>query len=377
MRLIKIKNMKDKRKVIIFVLVFAVIGVATLVISKAATPTVLLEAEGGSVTDCATSIADTAASGGSALQFGSGQNSTPPYVFLRYEPPTVDAYAEVRCGDIVVGGVQANDTADRLAVSLIRDKGGIPYRYVQWYWLPSDRPNRVPPDPPTGPVHDGLNIVANPGWAFCESGETPLTDTASHPGQTWTYLDMNEKAARNAMVARLRHLQSLGYVGIFSDIGDRALTVNQLDGGDGGYADATSTCTYDPVVGGRTLAQAYVGMLRQAHSLGLKIVLNGGSLKQLEDLGVGPPAGPRVGLEAFSLVSHVLDEGAAKRGVLALRDDAEVAARQGIKALTLIRPETDKSWEELPEGAWKKAWDNAREVLAVQVVDGVRSGGQP
>ncbi len=76
-----IRTMNGKRKVIAFVVVFAVIGVAALVISKAATPSVSLEAEQGDVSGGAQIINDSTASGGSAVKFSG--NVTPPLTYIR------------------------------------------------------------------------------------------------------------------------------------------------------------------------------------------------------------------------------------------------------------------------------------------------------
>ncbi len=321
--------------------------------------------------------------GGGYMVYHSFANVPPPKVLLRYERPIADAYAEVESGEIVVVSPQANDANDREAVRLIEAKGGIPYRYFQWYWLPNDR------------LHDGVDIRNNPEWAFCADESTALTDTKSHPGQTWTYLDMNERQARNTMTARLRHLKSLGYKGIFSDIGDRALTENQLDDdgyeNDDGYADAESTCTDDLVVKDRTLAKAYVGMLNQVRSIGLDIILNGGSLEELDELA---SSGSKHIRDALNMASYVMDEGAAKTerdGGNRLNEDARIAAKWGFKALTLIRPPKptkpineaeDRRRAALVAQQWANAavaerWARTNNVPAVQVVAGVRSGGQP
>ncbi len=66
-----IRTMKDKRKVIAFVVVFALVGVVALVISRAATPSVSLEAESGTPAGCATKVNDSTASGGASIKFGS------------------------------------------------------------------------------------------------------------------------------------------------------------------------------------------------------------------------------------------------------------------------------------------------------------------
>ncbi len=69
-RLKSILATKNSR-ILVFVLLFALIGGAVLIISRAATPSVSLEAELGSLTQPATKISDSGASGGQAVAFGS------------------------------------------------------------------------------------------------------------------------------------------------------------------------------------------------------------------------------------------------------------------------------------------------------------------
>ncbi len=57
-------------RILVFVLLFAVIGTSLLLFTKAATPSVSLEAESGSLTQPATKISDSGASSGQAVQFG-------------------------------------------------------------------------------------------------------------------------------------------------------------------------------------------------------------------------------------------------------------------------------------------------------------------
>jgi hypothetical protein len=254
---------------------------------------------------------------------------------FRYDPAASSVYAAVTAGDTVVIGPQSSDAADQLATAEVHARGAVALRYQQWYWHPNDR------------VYQGNDIADHPDWAFCESGSTPLTDTAAHPGDTWTYLDVNERAARNAEVAELRRLQTLGYDGVFVDLGGAALT--------GARSTSVSTCTTDPVIANRTLGQAYVGMLNQANALGMTIGINGGQLATLNALPVG--------VDAMAHATFVLDESAARRGVYDLCVDALIADSRGVTAATLVRPGPTKPTE----------LANAAQVPVVKVVRGVRA----
>ncbi len=81
-RLKSILATKNSR-ILVFVLLFALIGGAVLIISRAATPSVSLEAESGSLTQPATKISDSGASGGQAIAFG----AAPPQGNLPYGAP--------------------------------------------------------------------------------------------------------------------------------------------------------------------------------------------------------------------------------------------------------------------------------------------------
>ncbi len=74
-----------KRNLAIFITLFAVIGAVSLIISRAATPTLSIEPETGTIQPPATSIDDTSASGGKAVKFsvatsGGGVSSDTPCV---------------------------------------------------------------------------------------------------------------------------------------------------------------------------------------------------------------------------------------------------------------------------------------------------------
>jgi hypothetical protein len=252
-------------------------------------------------------------------------------VHFRYEnPPTATTFDRIDAGDNVVVGPQGSDAGDLAAVAAIHAKGAVAYRYVQWYWAPEGR------------VYQAYDVADHLDWALCNAAR-PLKDTIVHPGETWVYLDTNERAARNAQVGFMRHLRDdFGYDGVFVDRGAAALT--------GVYATTISTCTKDPVVRGRTVARAYAGLVTQANALGLDVYLN-----------TGPLAAVRTS-PALSLIQLSMDENAAKAGVLRLRSNAAIGASHGIISTTLVRPGVTQAAQ----------LANAALVPAVSVVAGVR-----
>lgn len=74
---------KSRLLPLVFVSVFAVIGVLALIFTTAATPTASIQPENGTVTAPATAVSDVAASGGQAVKFqaptGGGTQSCPPF----------------------------------------------------------------------------------------------------------------------------------------------------------------------------------------------------------------------------------------------------------------------------------------------------------
>jgi hypothetical protein len=74
-----VRHLRDKLhgSLVMFVVAFAVLGTALLAISRAATNNVVLsaEAESGTLANGASTVADSSASGGSAVKFGSGSST--------------------------------------------------------------------------------------------------------------------------------------------------------------------------------------------------------------------------------------------------------------------------------------------------------------
>ena len=86
-------------RILSFVLIFALVGGIILLISKAATPNVAIEAESGTVAAPTTKVSDTAASGGSAIQF---------------KPVTTRSYYVIGSGDIGKTNTAAKPTGDQI-----------------------------------------------------------------------------------------------------------------------------------------------------------------------------------------------------------------------------------------------------------------------
>jgi hypothetical protein len=163
------------------------------------------------------------------------------------------------------------DAKEQAAVERIHAAGARAYRYVNAYWLPR------------GAEYDGLDIWSNPGFIFCRSGWSPLLgklvqDSGSDSTTEWYFLDLNERAARNYFSATWfpRIHQTWGYDGIFLDRGAAALQGGKdAEGAD--VWDRVSTCTHDPVVSGRTMADAFVSLASRAQAAGLDVILNYGT----------------------------------------------------------------------------------------------------
>ncbi len=69
---------RKSRNIVIFIVLFALIGATLLIISKAATPSLSIEPETGQIQTPATSINDTTASGSKAVAFGAAPPSGDP-----------------------------------------------------------------------------------------------------------------------------------------------------------------------------------------------------------------------------------------------------------------------------------------------------------
>ena len=152
------------------------------------------------------------------------------------------------------------DTAT--AIATIHSTGALAFSYMNAYWLPLGR------------VYDGVDLAQHPGWQFCNRAGNPMpagrvTGPPGHP-QLWVYPDLNERGMHSAMVAYLESLKASGYDGVFFDRGVVALRRGRMP-------DRISGCTAHPVRPGATYAQSYARIVRNAHAIGLRVVLNYGS----------------------------------------------------------------------------------------------------
>ncbi len=277
MRSTWIKFMKDKRKVIAFVVVFALVGVATLVISKAATPTVLLEGENGIENGPLATRKDSTASNGEYLTFGQNDalqlSSAGAALYFQLFNNTPDwltnSYPLIGKPRLVITRHQNSDAKEQFAVEKIHQTGALAYRYVQYFWFPD---NRMDPD-------TDIVISDHMDWVYCRQGDTPLFGVRFE-GNVSYFLDLNERAAQQNMVAFYdKVMNTWGYDGVFVDIGRGARSgranisppdppPDLLIPGD------PSTCTEDPIVPGRSFADSYIETITQAKIIGLKTILN-------------------------------------------------------------------------------------------------------
>jgi hypothetical protein len=153
------------------------------------------------------------------------------------------------------------------AVEAIHALGAQAYRYVQFYWAPDDE------------SYEGINLAANPSWAFCREGERQVVGrrTVTDGDRTdWHFIDANEKAVRAEVLEQLERLAARGWDGVMFDRGGAALTnAEDVDGRP--VWSARSSCTDDPHAEGATFADAYVATLGLARQAGLRVMLNYGT----------------------------------------------------------------------------------------------------
>ncbi len=170
-----------------------------------------------------------------------------------YQPVTPSDGAKFIGARGVVVGTQPDDS---VAISRIHEAGALAIHYVNPYWYPVGRP------------YQGSDLAEHPDWAFCQSGSTPMWGR-DFWGTPWDYVDLNEQAMHDQVIAWLQHLKQVGYDGVFFDIGSRAMWRGPMP-------HLKSTCTQDPVQPGATFAQAYAHIVEQAHAMGLRVILNYG-----------------------------------------------------------------------------------------------------
>jgi hypothetical protein len=162
----------------------------------------------------------------------------------------------------VVVGQQRDEAA---TASIIHSSGALAFHYMNTFWYPVTY------------TYQGINIGDHPEWAFCQNGSTPMVGRTVG-SVAWDYVDLNESAMYDQVIAYLKTLQSDGYDGIFFDIAARSLRTGPMP-------NLVSTCIDDPVVPGATFAQAYAHVVEAAHAMGLRVVIN---------YGIGPPLDPQL-----------------------------------------------------------------------------------
>jgi hypothetical protein len=190
----------------------------------------------------------------------------------RMNPPTgnwVWYYQGVRPSDASkfagAYAVVVADQRDEAPVArTIHQQGALAFHYLNVFWYPSDR------------EYEGVDLRTHPGWAFCRHGATPLVGR-SPGGVPWYYADANERGLHDAVVRYLASLKADGYDGVFFDRGTVAL-------GRGATPRRVSTCTSDPVTRGASYADAYAALVKAAHHLGLRVVLNYGPARLRPDV---------------------------------------------------------------------------------------------
>lgn len=187
-------------------------------------------------------------------------NPPPENVTFWYQPlsATTDPN-RIGKASIVVIADQGSDADEVAAVAKAHSLGAKAYHYVQGFWVPDSR------------SYDGIDISQHPDWRYCNANGPVLGRVLG--SVNWWMLDMNEKAARNAMTAYLLTVKNTwGYDGVFIDLGNAALKPsNMVPGFD---INQASTCTQTPVIAGRSFADSYIGMASQAKGVGLESMLN-------------------------------------------------------------------------------------------------------
>lgn len=162
---------------------------------------------------------------------------------------------------VVVSGRPTDEAA---AVAAIHARGARAFRYVQFYWVPDDKPL------------EGIDLRLHPDWAFCESGDKPSLGRVTDAGtRHWYFLDTNEAPVRARIHTVLASLRAAGWDGVMFDRGEAA-TQYAVDAAGTQLWAKESTCTGRPYRAGLRFADSYVRMLALAHTVGLQTMLNTG-----------------------------------------------------------------------------------------------------
>lgn len=163
---------------------------------------------------------------------------------------------------IVVTTPKGSQDAD--AVSAIHSIGAKAYRYVQFYWAPDNAD------------YEGINLHANPSWAFCGTGGRRILGRTTAGGRhRWYFLDANETSLRNHLRSLMEQYKAQGWDGVMFDRGEAATQyAKDIHGKPVWYRK--STCTSNPYRAGARFSDAYVNMLGLAHATGLEAMMNNG-----------------------------------------------------------------------------------------------------
>src|SRR3989344_4715781 len=106
-----------KSRIIVFVGIFAIIGGTLLLISRAATPNVSIEAENGTINGCASTADDSTASSGKHVLFGSKDGSSPGYEVSKIpnpnQPSPSEVTTELKLYVSLCSGSDSNNGTDR------------------------------------------------------------------------------------------------------------------------------------------------------------------------------------------------------------------------------------------------------------------------
>lgn len=145
----------------------------------------------------------------------------------------------------------------------IHRNGAKAYRYVQFFWTPTDRD------------YDGLDLGQHPEWAYCSRGDTPALGVRDSDGDSWAFLDANEQGVHEHFRAKFAAMKAAGWDGVFIDRGEAATTYAEDTEGHAVWA-RPSTCTDEPVRAGAAFSDAFVDMIGLAHEAGLRAIMNNG-----------------------------------------------------------------------------------------------------
>ena len=177
---------------------------------------------------------------------GVAQAHTSPtnWVWYYQNVTALDASKYAGAKDVVV----ADQKSDAATVQTVHSQGALAFHYVNVFWFPINR------------TYEGTNISKISDGAFCSNAP------AARDG--WAYANLNNAALRASIDAYLASLKSDGYDGVFFDRGTVALSTSYP------MPNLVSDCPSD--TSKATFADGYATIVKDAHKLGLRIVVNYG-----------------------------------------------------------------------------------------------------